>query len=97
MLGNNKSKNPLQNFWDEICSLELKLSVCAVQPPPLKWLRSNKTIPPAKTYCNNLDPGDIPPEIQALSQAEHLLLTRIHPFLKIIKFSRLCGQYGFKG
>ena len=52
-------------------------------------LRTNKTTQPAKAYWNHLDSGDIPPEIEALSQAEQLLLSRIHPFLKIVKFSGL--------
>ena len=73
---------------------KVRLLVC---PRCKSHLRSNKTTPPAKIYCNHLDPGDIPPEIQALSHAEQRLLSRIHPFLKTAKFSGLYGQYGFKG
>ena len=76
---------------------ELKNKVCLTVCHRCKsHLRSNKTTPPAKAYWNHLDSGDIPPEIEALSQAEQRLLSRIHPFLKIIKFSGLYGQYGFK-
>ena len=39
MLGNNKTKISLQNFWDEVSSLELKLSGFAVKPPRMKGLR----------------------------------------------------------
>lgn len=61
------------------------------------YLTSKKTNPPPKAYWNNLHPGIIPPEIQVLTQAEQRLLARIHPFLKIIKFSGLYGQYGLRG
>lgn len=52
---------------------------------------------PAKAYWNNLDPGIIPPELEILTQPEQRLLSRIIPFVKIVKLSGLYGQYGFKG
>lgn len=60
-------------------------------------MTSNKTIAPSKAYWNNLDPGSIPDEIQALTQAEQRLLCRIIPLVKIVKFTGLYGQYGFRG
>lgn len=60
-------------------------------------MTSNKTITPSKAYWNNLDPGSIPDEIQALTQAEQRLLCRIIPLVKIVKFTGLYGQYGFRG
>ena len=51
----------------------------------------------SKAYWNNLDPRIILPEILILTHLRQRLLARIHPFLKIVKFSGLYGQYGFKG
>ena len=48
-------------------------------------LSSRKTTAPPKAYWNKLDPGIIPNEILLLSQAEQRLLSRIIPFVKIIK------------
>ena len=52
---------------------------------------------PAKAYWNNLDPGVIPQEIAVLTQVEIRLLARIIPFMKIVKYDGIFGQYGFKG
>ncbi|KAJ8685141.1 hypothetical protein QAD02_020934 [Eretmocerus hayati] len=43
------------------------------------------------------DPGPIPVELQQLSQSEIRLLSRIIPFVKIIKLSGRFGQFRFKG
>lgn len=58
---------------------------------------SRKTTAPPKAYWNNLQPGPIPDCIKKLSQSEQRLLSRIIPFVKIIKLDGLYGQYGFKG
>lgn len=58
---------------------------------------SRKTTYPPKAFWNNLDPGPIPYVIQILTQPEVRLLSRIIPFVKVIKFQGLFGQYGFKG
>ena len=42
MLENNKNENSLKIFWDEVQQSEIKISVCAVQTPPLKGLKSSK-------------------------------------------------------
>ena len=57
----------------------------------------NKFLCPAKAYWNNLEPGKIPEEISCLTSVELRLISRIVPFLKIIKFSGKFGQYGLKG
>lgn len=52
---------------------------------------------PPKSYWNNLQPGPIPQEIEVLTQAEQRLLSRIIPFVKVVKYDGRFGQYGFKG
>ncbi|GFU99755.1 transposable element Tcb2 transposase [Trichonephila clavipes] len=61
-----------------------------------KHINSNKVRSPPKAYWNNLDLGLIPRQLQELCQVDIRLLTRIKPFIKIIKFDGLLGQYGFR-
>ncbi|GIZ00572.1 uncharacterized protein CEXT_448561 [Caerostris extrusa] len=60
-------------------------------------LSSKKNIAPSKSYLNNLDPGSIPEVIAELSQAEQRVISRIIPFVKIIKLSGIFGQNCFRG
>ncbi|XP_044597317.1 uncharacterized protein LOC123273901 [Cotesia glomerata] len=60
-------------------------------------LTSKKVVAPSKSYWNNLDPGTIPEVISVLTQAEQRLISRIIPFVKIIKLSGIFGQYSFRG
>lgn len=60
-------------------------------------ITSKKLRPPPKAYWNKLDPGVIPDVIQQLTQSEQRLLSRIIPFVKIIKLTGIFGQYGFRG
>ena len=60
-------------------------------------LSKRNSAAPSKAYWSKLDPGPIPPEIEVLTQAEQRLLSRIIPFVKIVKFDGRFGQYGFKG
>ncbi|GFQ72034.1 ATP-dependent DNA helicase [Trichonephila clavata] len=57
-----------------------------------KHLTSKKTSGPAKAYWNNLDPGEVPDAIKQLTQPEQRLLSRIIPFVKIVKYDGLFGQ-----
>ncbi|GFT69105.1 ATP-dependent DNA helicase [Trichonephila clavipes] len=59
--------------------------------------KSNTSVPPSKAYWNSKEPGPIPRVILRLSQTEKRLLSRIIPFLKIVKFDGLFRQYGFCG
>lgn len=54
---------------------------------------SKKNVCPSNAYWNNLDPGSIPEELLNLSEAEQRLLSRIIPFMKIVKLSGRFGQY----
>lgn len=77
---------------------ELKQKKCLVVCNRCKaHLSSKKNIAPSKAYWNNLDPGSIPEVIAKLSQAEQRLISRIIPFVKIIKLSDVFGQYSFRG
>jgi hypothetical protein len=60
-------------------------------------LSSKKQTFPSKAYWNNLDPGKIPDELAVCTQVELRLLSRIIPFIKIIKLDGFFGQYSFKG
>jgi hypothetical protein len=63
-----------------------------------KHLSSKKRTFPSKAYWNNLDPGKILDELAICTQVEELqLLSRIFPFIKIIKLDGFFGQYSFKG
>ncbi|KAG7299154.1 hypothetical protein JYU34_017689 [Plutella xylostella] len=52
---------------------------------------------PSKAYWNKMDVTPIPPEIASLSDVEQRLLTRIIPFLKIIKVQNRFSQNWCKG
>ena len=58
-------------------------------------LRKRKV--PSQAYWNNMDITPIPPEIASLSDVEQCLLTRIIPFLKIIKVQNRFSQNWCKG
>jgi hypothetical protein len=60
-------------------------------------MKKNKKLHPPKAYWNKLDPGAVPNCIKVLTKAEIGLLSRIHPYIKVIKFDGRFGQYGFKG
>ncbi|KAG5680198.1 hypothetical protein PVAND_009723 [Polypedilum vanderplanki] len=60
-------------------------------------LKTRKTQCPPKAYWNNMRPGDIPDEIKVLTKAERRLLSRIIPYVNVVKFDGRFGQYGFKG
>lgn len=62
-----------------------------------KTLLKRKSRTPTKAYWNKLDPGKIPEVIKILTQAEQRILSRIIPFVKIVKFEGRFGQYVFKG
>lgn len=55
----------------------------------------NSKVPP-KAYWNKLDPGPIPQVIEDLTQAKQRLISRIIPFVKIVKFDGRFRQYRFK-
>lgn len=52
---------------------------------------------PAQAYWNNMFLDNIPPEIACLSDMEKRLLSRVIPFIKIIKLGGRFGQCGFQG
>lgn len=56
-----------------------------------------KQDPPSKSYWNNHQPGSIPEEMKEMTAVETRLISRIVPFLKIIKYEGKFGQHGFKG
>src|SRR6218665_45149 len=60
-------------------------------------ITSKHTFCPSRSYWNNLDPGEIPLEIDRLTEVEKRLLARIVPFVKIVKLKGKYGQYGFRG
>lgn len=62
-----------------------------------KRLSERNSKAPPKAYWNKLDPGPIPQVIKDLTQAEQRLISRIIPFVKIVKLDGRFGQYGFKG
>ncbi|KAF9412290.1 hypothetical protein HW555_009181, partial [Spodoptera exigua] len=58
-------------------------------------LRKSRT--PTQAYWNNMSLDEIPPEIASLSDVEVRLLSRIIPFVKMVKLGGRFGQHGFHG
>lgn len=56
-----------------------------------KHVTRSVTTPPPKAYWKNLDPATISDELQQQTQPKECLLSRIIPFVKIVKFNRLLG------
>jgi hypothetical protein len=72
-----------------------KLEVCHRCNTHLK--DAKKLHAPPKSYWNKLDPGPIPNEIKDLTLPEQRMLSRMIPFIKIVKYDGRFGQYGCKG
>ena len=91
----SKCSRHAQTYLPADLKMKEKLTLC------IRCMRHltnpNKMLPPAKAFWNNLDPGKIPEEMSCLTSVELRLVSRIVPFLKIIKYSGRFGQYGLKG
>lgn len=61
----------------------------------VRTLRRSRT--PTQAYWNSMSLDEIPPEIATLSDVEVRLLSRIIPFVKMVKLSGRFGQHGFHG
>ncbi len=60
----------------------------------LSSLNRGTPVPPL-AYTNNLDPGDIPPELKDLNVMKKRLISKIHLYLTIVVLPG--GQFGEKG
>ena len=58
-------------------------------------LTANKI--PAISYTNQLNPGTIPIELLDLNSIELSCLSRVKPYMKIMKMNNIYGQSSFKG
>jgi len=58
-------------------------------------LNSNKL--PAMSYLNNLNPGDVPDQLKKLNPIELSCISRVKPYMKIMKMNNVFGQSTFKG
>ncbi|GFU99745.1 uncharacterized protein TNCV_49611 [Trichonephila clavipes] len=96
MLSNQVTKCPLTETKTHLPNELRNKPVLLLCHHCKKHINSNKDSSPPKTYWNNLDLGLIPRQLQELCQVDIRLLTRIKPFIKIIKFDGLLGQYGFQ-
>lgn len=52
---------------------------------------------PSNAFWNNMTVAPIPPEIECLSEMELRLISRIKPFIKVVRLGGRYGQQGFKG
>lgn len=59
------------------------------------FLSSHKL--PALSYLNLLDPGIIPNELATLNPIEISCISRVKPYMKIMKMQNVFGQASFKG
>lgn len=60
-------------------------------------MTSKKPTMPPRAYWNDLQLEDIPVEISRLNEVERRLLSRITPFMRIIKLNGSFGQYALRG
>ena len=58
-------------------------------------LSNNKT--PAISYLNLLYPGSVPDELDKLNLIEISCISRVKPYMKIMKMNNVFGQASFKG
>ena len=58
-------------------------------------LSNNKT--PAISYLNLLYPGSVPDELKKLNLIEISCISRVKPYMKIMKMNNVFGQASFKG
>ena len=58
-------------------------------------LSANKL--PAMSFLNHLDPGTIPTELAKLNLIEISCISRVKPYMKIMKMNNVFGQASFKG
>jgi hypothetical protein len=56
---------------------------------------SDKTIPKKFSAQNNMDPGDVPEELQGLTEIEEMLIAQIFPVISV--YCLRGGQYAYKG
>lgn len=95
-------------YKKQTCTVQILPDILNILPTELKrvgsivsclrsanLLRGHKT--PSQAYWNEMHLDVIPPEIASLSEVEKRLLSRIIPFLKIIKLTGRFGQYGLRG
>lgn len=52
---------------------------------------------PPNAFWNNMTVSTIPAELECLSEMEIRLISRIEPFLKVVRLGCRFGQQGFKG
>lgn len=56
-----------------------------------------KRTTPSTAYWNNLTVPSIPTKLQILSEVELRLISRVTPFMKVVRLGGTFGQKGFKG
>jgi len=98
--------------WTELCYSKQVVTVYPSSDTRTYWLNelylvvckrcathitSHKRTHLSKAYWTNIKPVEIPDELKVLTQAEQCLLSRIIPYVKVVKFNGLFGQHGFKG
>ncbi|CAG8835909.1 6852_t:CDS:1, partial [Gigaspora margarita] len=56
---------------------------------------TKKTLPKKFSFGNNMDPEEVPEELQGLTEIEEMLIAQVFP---VIVVYRLCGgQHGYRG
>lgn len=58
-------------------------------------LNSNRL--PSMSYLNNLNPGNVPDQLKKLNPIELSCISRVKPYMKIMKMNNVFGQSTFKG
>ena len=94
----------LQKFRDKMDELKYSLCpVCNESFPSIVILNeeccrrcyNEKEYPKKFSAENNMDPGDVPEELQGLSEIEEMLIARVFPVMSVYRLRG--GQYGYRG
>ncbi|KAE8738768.1 hypothetical protein FOCC_FOCC015740 [Frankliniella occidentalis] len=93
------TKRAASDFDDEMKNLKWNVCVSCKEKFLVKGDDETKCLHKDKCweYCgiNNMDPGDVPIELQGLTFIEERLIARVHPLISVYMLTRN-GQYGYR-
>ncbi|CAG8777468.1 4428_t:CDS:1, partial [Gigaspora rosea] len=56
---------------------------------------TEKTLPKKFSFDNNIDPGEVPEELQELTEIEEMLIAQVFPVMVVYRLRG--GQHGYRG
>ncbi|CAG8816966.1 1521_t:CDS:2, partial [Cetraspora pellucida] len=99
----NIDRDMLRNFRNKMDKLKHTLCpTCNKRFPSIVLVMrecrrcySEKTLPKRFSADNNMDPGEVPEELQNLTDIEEMLIAQVFPVMSVYKLRG--GQYGYRG